>query len=172
MDTTAAVLLRRTKLTETSLIVTWFSREFGKLKTVAKGARRPGSPFAGKLDLFYQCEIQLVRSRRSELHTLKELRLLNPFEGIRRGYAATRMASYFAELIDLVTEPEHADPLIYDLAVRAFAFLNTQPPSKRALLHFESEITRILGLLPDPTPEAALAQSAGRLPDIRSDLLA
>ena len=72
METTPAILLRRIKLTESSLIVTWFTEAQGKLKTVAKGARRPRSPFAGRLDLFYLAEITYSRSRQSELHGLRE----------------------------------------------------------------------------------------------------
>ena len=63
METTRALLLRKTKLTETSLIVTWFTASFGLIKTVAKGARNPKSKFAGGLDLFFDCEIQFSRSR-------------------------------------------------------------------------------------------------------------
>jgi recombinational DNA repair protein (RecF pathway) len=52
LDTTPAILLRKMKLTETSLIVTWLTEHHGKLKTVAKGARQAKSRFAGRLDLF------------------------------------------------------------------------------------------------------------------------
>src|SRR5260221_12500901 len=80
VETTPAILLRKTKLTDTSLIVTWFTAAHGKIKTVAKGARRPKSRFAGLLDLFYDCEIQFARSRRSELHQLCEVTLPNAHE--------------------------------------------------------------------------------------------
>ncbi|MEO6789128.1 MAG: recombination protein O N-terminal domain-containing protein, partial [Chthoniobacteraceae bacterium] len=53
MQTTAAILLRKTRFSETSLIVTWFTRDCGRLKTIVKGALRPKSRFAGVLDLFY-----------------------------------------------------------------------------------------------------------------------
>ena len=49
-----AIVLRVQPVTESSLLVLWFTREFGKLKTLAKGARRPKSPMRGRLDLFYQ----------------------------------------------------------------------------------------------------------------------
>jgi DNA repair protein RecO (recombination protein O) len=171
MDITAGVLLRRTKLTDTSLILTWFTLEHGKMKTVAKGARRPKSPFAGKLDLFFQCELQFARSHRSELHSLREVMLLNPFEGIRRSYRHTQMAAYFAELTELLTEPDHAVPEIYDLLLRAFDYLNRQPPTRRALLHFEAELARVLGLRIDSSPAQALGRVAGRLPAGRAELM-
>ena len=112
-ETTPAFLLRTIKLTDTSLIVTWFTQAHGKLKTVAKGARRPKSPFAGKLDLFFGCEITFLRSMKSELHILKEVVLRDPFEGLRENYRRTQLAAYFVELIELVTEPEHPVPELY-----------------------------------------------------------
>jgi hypothetical protein len=46
---TRAIAIRLTRLTETSLIVHWFTEGHGLIKTVAKGARSPKSAFAGKL---------------------------------------------------------------------------------------------------------------------------
>ena len=84
MESTAAILLRKRKLSDTSLIVSWCTESLGCIQTVAKGARRAKSPFAGKLDLFFEAEIQIARSRKSNLHTLTEIALRNPFGGIRR----------------------------------------------------------------------------------------
>ena len=63
MDTERAegIVLRRQPVTESSLLVTWYTREFGKLKTLAKGARRVKGPFQGKIDLFYRDEIVFGR---------------------------------------------------------------------------------------------------------------
>jgi hypothetical protein len=50
-EQTGGIILRTRPLTETSLIVHWLTPEFGRMATVAKGARRAKSPFRGKLDL-------------------------------------------------------------------------------------------------------------------------
>jgi len=174
VETTAAILLRRTLLTETSLIVTWLTEAHGKLKTVAKGARRPKSPFAGKLDLFFQAEIQFARSRKSELHTLREAVLREPFEGLRENYRRTELAAYFVELIELVTEPEHPVPELYALLSRALTYLATGEANKRAMLHFESELVRLLGIhgqQPPVTPAVAIGRAYQALPSARPALL-
>lgn len=173
METTAAILLRKTKLTETSLIVTWFTESCGKVKTVAKGARRPRSAFAGKLDLFFGAEIQFARSRESELHFLREVVLKNPREGLRKMFGRVQLAAYFVELIELATEPDHAAPELYDLLKRALDYLGANPPRKRALLHFESELARLLGIQNKNAPPAdAIGHACGRLPAERSELVA
>ena len=108
METTSAILLRKIKLTESSLIITWFTEAHGKLKTVAKGARRPKSPFAGRLDLFFAAEITYAHSRQSELHSLREVVVSDSREGLRLQYPRTQMAAYNVELVEMTTEIEHA----------------------------------------------------------------
>ena len=54
MNKCQGTIIRRIPLTESSMIVTWCTKDHGLLKTVAKGARRPKSQFSGKLDLFYE----------------------------------------------------------------------------------------------------------------------
>ena len=141
-----AILLLRTRFSDTSLIVAWFSREHGKLKTIAKGALRPKSIFAGKLDLFFQCELNISWSRRSDLHTLREAVVVDSFAGIRERYINTVAAAYFAELIEESTEPEHPEAAIYELLVRGFSYLQAKPATVRAVYFFEHELAKTLGL--------------------------
>ncbi len=173
VEDTAAILMRKTRLTETSLILTWLSASHGILKTVAKGARQPKSRFAGLLDLFFLCEIDFSRNRKSDLHALREVSLLDPHPGLRTDYQRLALAAYFVELIELVTEPEHSSPEIFDLMSRALAYLNRAPASLRGLLHFERELTHLLGIQ-DPEISAALAlnRTYHRLPKARFSLLA
>jgi DNA repair protein RecO (recombination protein O) len=172
VETTPAILLRKIKLTESSLILTWLTEAHGLLKTVAKGARQPKSRFAGLLDLFFDCEIEWVRSRRSELHILREVIVKNPHQGLRLEYPRVALGAYFVELLELATEPEHPAPEIYELLQRALGYLNTHPASKRALLHFESELTRLLGIAePGVSAASSLDRLYHRLPGARPELL-
>lgn len=171
MESTPAILLRSTKYSETSLIVTWLTRDFGKLKTMARGARGPKSPFAGTLDLFFETEISFVRSQRSELHTLREAVLRDPHEGMRKDYARVELGAYFVELIEMSTEPEHPVPELFDLLARALGYLESAAPNRRAMVHFEKELARLLGILGDGEAATALWAIGQRLPDARRRLL-
>lgn len=172
METTPAIMLRKTKLSDTSLILTWLTAAHGKMKTVAKGALQPKSRFAGRLDLFFECDISIARSRKSELHTLREADLIQPHEGLRRDYPRVALAAYFVELIELVTEPEHAVPELYDLLQRALRYLNDHAASLRALEHFERELVRLLGIEhPQVSSALAIGRAYNRLPNARRDLL-
>ena len=83
VERSQGLILRTRPLTETSLIVHWLTPDFGRIATVAKGARRSSSPFRGKLDLFYLADLSFSRSRRSELHTLREVVLRKTHSALR-----------------------------------------------------------------------------------------
>jgi DNA repair protein RecO (recombination protein O) len=175
METTTAILLRKRKLSDTSLIVSWCTESLGCIQTAARGARRAKSPFAGKLDLFFEAEIQIARSRKSNLHSLTEVVLKNPFGGIRENFRRTQTASYFVELIELCTESDHHEPELFSLLRRAFTYLSANDPDLRAVLHFETELARIAGVhdtkMLKSNPALALANLFSRLPSSRADLL-
>src|SRR5882757_5258033 len=106
VNSTRGILLRKRRLSDTSLIVSWCTDSMGVIQTVARGARRPKSPFAGRLDLFFEAELSIAISRKSKLHTLREVAIVNPFAGIRTNHLRTRTASYFVELIEICTMAE------------------------------------------------------------------
>lgn len=149
IESATGLILRTRPLTETSLIVNWLTPEFGRISTVAKGARRPKSPFAGKLDLFYEADFSYTRSRRSELHALREVGLRETRSALRRELAYLQQASYAAALIEQTTETETPVPEIFELVREFLNHLPKQPPQPRSLYAFELKLLNILGLKPD-----------------------
>jgi len=155
--------------------VSWCTESLGCIQTVAKGARRPKSPFAGKLDLFFEADIAIAPSRKSDLHTLTEVALRNPFAGIRKNYLRTQTAAYFVELIEVCTERDHHEPELFALLRRAFGYLDRSEPNLRAVSHFETELARITGVhdakMLKNNPAFALGNLFGKLPLSRTPLL-
>ena len=143
------LVLRTRPLTDTSLIVHWLTPEFGRLATVAKGARRPKSPFAGKLDLFYLADFSFQRSRRSELHQLREVSLRETHAAIRKELEHLQQASNCAALIEQTTEMETPLPEIFSLMTGFLKHLPKHPPQPQTLFAFEVKLLSELGLQPD-----------------------
>ncbi|QTN31828.1 recombination protein O N-terminal domain-containing protein [Akkermansiaceae bacterium] len=172
MFATEAILIRTTRLTDTSLIVHWFTLGEGLVKTVAKGALRPKSPFAGKLDLFFSGEIGVARARAGELHILREVAISNWREGLRRKYESALMAGYFCQLVEAAVEPGHADAEMHDLLRRGLDHLDSEEPGLRAMLHFEKQMAGLLGISGGRASVAdSLLHHLGRLPASRKQLL-
>jgi DNA repair protein RecO (recombination protein O) len=166
MDATTGGLILRTRLlTETSLIVHWLTPDLGRLATVAKGARRPQSPFRGKLDLFYRADFSFRRSNRSELHLLREVSLRETHDALRRDVGLLQQGCYFAALIAQATEAETPLPAIFDLLDGALTHLCATQPQPQTVFAFEIKLLNELGLAPAPedtrlTPGARQALAA------------
>lgn len=169
MESGRGTIIRLTKLTETSLIVHWMSEENGLIKTVAKGARRARSPFAGRLDLFVQADFEWGRSRAGELHQLREVSVVDFREGLRRQYRDAVVAGYFGQLLEMVLEPDHPEPEMWDLLGRGLGYLAREGADRRALFHFEREVARILGL--GGGAHLGILQAYGKLPGSRAHCL-
>jgi DNA repair protein RecO (recombination protein O) len=149
IQSATGLILRTRPLTETSLIVQWLTPEFGRISTVAKGARRPKSPFLGRLDLFYEANFSFSRSRRSELHTLREVGLRETHPELRRELGLLQQAAYCARLMEQTTETETPLPQVFELMRGLLNHLPAQRPQPRNVYAFELKLLNELGLKPD-----------------------
>jgi DNA repair protein RecO (recombination protein O) len=162
IESAQGIILRTRPLTETSLIVHWLTPEFGRLATVAKGARRPKSPFAGKLDLFYVAEFSFNRSRSSDLHNLREMKLIETHEAIRADLNRLQQAAYAANFIVQATETETPLSEIHALLDSFLKLLCAQVPQTHQILALELKLLRELGMEPD-IAEASLTPGAKKI---------
>lgn len=156
MEKSTAILIGRHTLTETSLIVHWCSAELGLFKTVAKGALRPKSAFAGRLDLFVSSEIRFTRSHKSDLHTLAEAEWTEPRLTLRTSYSRVLAATYLVKLVEMMVERETPLPAVHDLLEKALDYLNTHEPSRALIERFELRLAEDLGVS-TPQGKAAVA---------------
>ena len=157
------IVLRTQPVTESSLLVTWYTREAGKLKTLAKGARRPKSPFQGKLDLFYHDELLYLPSRRGDLHLLHECFLENPHARLRESVELLTAASYVCELVELGTEREDASPKIFDLVAGVLGALKAGPTWPVVLVWFEQKLLAAAGWAPQWEAGTGVSKLLGSL---------
>jgi DNA repair protein RecO (recombination protein O) len=147
-ESALGIILRTRPLTETSLIVTWLTPNAGRIATVAKGARRPKSPFAGKLDLFYVADFSFSRSQRSELHNLREVSVRETHSTLRNELGWLQQASYCAVLIEQTTEMDTPIPTIFELMKNFLEQLPQRPPEPKTIFAFEMKLLEELGLAP------------------------
>jgi len=170
MEEARAILLRKHRYSENSLVVVWLTDRHGKVKTAVRGATRPGSPFSGRLELFTEADIAFKPPKSGDLHSLSEA---SPVDvPIPADYSTLLAAAYFSELCDLFTETQHPVPEVFSLLRRAWGFLRSREPDIRAVEHFEVELARALGVH-DPSLPAhrSLASVSHRLPANRALLL-
>jgi len=162
IENASGIILRTRPLTETSLIVHWLTPQLGRLAMVAKGARRPKSPFAGRLDLFYVADFSFSRSRASALHQLREVKVQATHDAIRGDIAKLQQAAYATTCLELATESDTPLPEIFALTRGFLKSLCEQPSVPQTVFAFELKLLRELGLEPN-LAESRLTPGAAKI---------
>ncbi|OUO91504.1 DNA repair protein RecO [Gordonibacter sp. An230] len=115
------IVLRKTKLGESDLIVTLLSEDGSQLRVVAKGARKPTSPFSSRLELYSVVDALVARGR--SLDIVKEARLVESNERLRRDLEHAACAAPMAELVGRVAQDGLENPRLFALTRAALSSL-------------------------------------------------
>ncbi len=99
-----AVCLRTADYSETSQVVTLFTRDSGKLSAIAKGSKRPKSSFDGPIEIFSFGDIVYAPPRSAALATLTEFDQKRGFLNLRKNLTALNCAYFGAELLEAFTQ--------------------------------------------------------------------
>ncbi len=162
-----AIVLRAVDFSETSSVVTLFTREFGKVRALAKGARRLKGPFESALDLLSVCRIVFLRKSSDALDLLTEAKLERRFRPPGGELSNLYAAYYVAELLGELTDDYDPHVELFDAAEATLAALASSLRVAPVLVRFELTALRVLGHLPslDACVECGRAVApAGRVP--------
>ncbi|MFO0813675.1 MAG: DNA repair protein RecO [Gemmatales bacterium] len=143
-----ALIVRFTDFSETSRIVTAYTRELGKVRGLAKGGRRLKSNFESALDLLTVCSIVLLRKPSRGLDLVIEARVTERFAVLARKLDALYAGYYLAELLSDFTQEDDPHPSLFDVAVATLRQLGTSDLTAEVVLHFETQVLRELGFAP------------------------
>jgi DNA repair protein RecO (recombination protein O) len=147
-EQTRAIVLKLVEFSETSLVTTLFTEDFGKVGALAKGARRPKGPFEGALDLLALVRIVLIRKSSDTLDLLTEAKLSRRFRAAERDVARLYAGYYVAELLAELTEPGDPHRDLFLAADATLLALDHEAPVPETVLRFELAALREVGHLP------------------------
>ncbi|HBJ38816.1 MAG TPA: DNA repair protein RecO [Planctomycetaceae bacterium] len=147
-EQTDAIVLRMVPFSETSLIVTLYTRDLGRISALAKGARRPKSPFEGSLDLLSVCRIVVICKSSDALELLTEAKLQRRFRAAQKSLVRLYCGYYVAEMLRLWTDDGASSDELYDLTLRTIQNIDGDGDALRAVVQFELSAMRILGNVP------------------------
>ena len=144
---TNAIIIRTIPFRSTSLIVTFFTKDFGKIKGIVKGVRQEREREGAVYELFTQLEIIYYEKLRSDLHLISEAFILDSYESLRSRLENISYASYFAELIDQLTEVHDPHEELFQLLDLCLRYLPSLPGERLSRL-FETKVLKEIGWLP------------------------
>ncbi len=141
------IVLRRHNLGETDRIVTFFSREFGKIRAVVKGARGPRSKLGGATEPMTNSRVQLAVGQ--SLDVLTQASVAHSFAGLRNDLERLTLASHCLEIADAGVADRQAMPQLWDLLLLSLAALEVAHCPDLVARAFELRGLAAMGFHPD-----------------------
>jgi len=139
---TEGIILKRTNYGEADRILTIYSKHFGKIRAVAKGARRITSRKAGSLESFNH--VVLVLAKGKNLDIISEVQTINTFRSWRKNLTKVGIAWYLCELVEKLTPEEQENKQVFSLLRDWLAKIGYLNPL-RLVRDFEEELLVELG---------------------------
>ncbi len=141
-----AVVLSHTDWGEADRLLWLYTRELGKVRVIAKGARKARSRKAGHLEPFTRVSLQLAKGR--EWWIVTQAETVDPHLRLREDLVRVGYASYAVELLDRFSYEEGENPALYKLLVETLARLDTEPEPSLAVRYYEIRLLDYLGFRP------------------------
>lgn len=143
---TDALVLRRQDFGEADRLLTVLTPQHGKLRAIAKGARKPTARKTGHVELFALVDMLIARGR--ELHIVQQAETKEPFLPLREDLVRVTYAHHFVELIDRFTAEQDSGPAEFELLGNALGWLCSDVDPRLAARTFELRLLTLAGFAP------------------------
>lgn len=148
MQKTRAFVIKTQDYRETSLLASFYTPDFGKVRAVVKGGRDGRFKYGSTLEPFSLNDIVVYRRRFGDLHLVTSVELVERYEGLRRDLERLGIAAYFMELVDQMTDTGLSNPDVFERIGEALALLEAGCDPGRAARIFEIRLMQHLGFMP------------------------
>jgi DNA repair protein RecO (recombination protein O) len=143
---TEAIVLRRNDYGEADRLLTLMTPHLGKLRVMAKGARKITSRKAGHIELFTRTNLLLAKGRTFDI--VSQAELIETYRLLREDMQRGSLAHYFCELADAFGQEDNEDEALFNLLANGLSWLCDAPDPKLAARHFELKLLTISGYEP------------------------
>ena len=145
---TEVIVLRKMDFRETSIIVDFYSRDFGKLSGILKGIRTEPERFASNLEPFSYNEIIFYRKRNSSLHLVSQADKRENFSGSRQSIIKTGICSFMMELVGALMGQEDKNEEVFDLSLSCLREMETNNNPEKISTIFKIKMLSLSGFKP------------------------
>jgi DNA repair protein RecO (recombination protein O) len=142
-------VLRSYPFREGDLIVSFFTRDFGKLRGVARRAKRPKSPFGAGLERLSHVRMAYFLRENAELASLTNCDLIESGFGVQAGYECSLALDYITEVSEHLLPPQEANEKFFRLISAMLDHLRAGGEMWRAVDYFTLWAVRLSGVLPE-----------------------
>ena len=132
---------------EADILVTFYTRERGKVRAMARGARRSNSKLVGHFEPLTQVKLSLAQGR--NLDYVTQAQVLDGFGSLKENLEAITKGLYLAELVDGFGSEANPNQSLYRLVIDALQAIEAEPDSDLPMRFFELHLLQVSGLMPE-----------------------
>ncbi|MDT0013111.1 DNA repair protein RecO [Listeria cossartiae] len=159
MEKCEGIVIRQTSYRESDKIVRMYTREFGKIGVVARGAKKTKSRLAAVTQLFTNGYFTFFGG--NGLGTLQQGEVIENFSSIQQDIFMTAYATYVCELLDKATEERQSNPYLYELTFQILRDIDEGYDPQILTQIYEMKMLRVLGLYPTMDKCAICGETTG-----------
>lgn len=141
---TKGIIIKKKPFMEADKLLTIYSFEKGKIRAIAKGARKPKSKFGGRLEIFSYNNFSISKGK--NLDIINEAVTINNFKKIKSNYELIKRGSYFLGIVDKITPLEDPNINLFILLKNVLLALEENKDFYRVDKEFKKQILTIEGL--------------------------
>lgn len=145
LQKTDAIVLKSFRQGETSKILTLYSRAFGKIQVIAKGARSTKSKFGGSLESYNYVSIVYYYKENRDLQTLSQADIVQSFENSKQDLQKTTLSMAVCELVNRLEHGAVPNPALFRLLIDVLRAINMSRNPLHIFHAFEVHLSRIMG---------------------------
>jgi DNA repair protein RecO (recombination protein O) len=145
---TPAITLKSRKWGDADRIVTFYARDLGKIRGVARGARRPKSRMGAALEPLTLCDLNLFEKSGDTLYRVSQVDLVEPFVRFREDLTLMAAAARMANVVGAVTPDGDPDPHLFDTLEQGLRSLVTSDDPAFTALLFQIRLLGLTGFRP------------------------
>ncbi|EGL82649.1 DNA repair protein recO [Caldalkalibacillus thermarum TA2.A1] len=146
---TEGIVIRSKDYGEANKIITLYTKNYGKLSLMARGAKKPKSRLSSISQLFTYGHYLFFRGSPRTMGTLSQGERLDSFRGLRQDLAKTAYAAYVAELVDKLIDEEEQPHSLFSLLLTILKFLDEGKDPEILARLFELKILVMAGFKPE-----------------------
>ena len=147
---TEAIVLKSMKYRDTSKIITFYTKEFGKLKGIAKGARSAKNKFGSALEPMSYSMLLIYKKENRDLHLISQCDAIESFKNLTEDLDRMTIALAVLELVNQIMHDEERNPALFTLVVETIRALNLSIKSYMTYLQaFRLRLAALFGYAPN-----------------------
>jgi DNA repair protein RecO (recombination protein O) len=146
---TEAIVLRTYRLGEADKIASLFTRQLGRLRAVAAGARRPKSRYGSALEPMSYIRLWIFERENRDLLRINSAELVESFFDMQKDYRVQVASQYVAEVSERFLPEREVNERAFRLVVAVLKAMKRSGEVTRPLLYFNFWMLRLAGILPE-----------------------